>query len=185
MFAFRSLPSPLRAELRRLTGMIAPVILGCIALGNVAAANAAMPAGQPVDGISCDTAEGAVFHIHQHLTILDRGKSVAIPSDIGRPLATPCLYWLHTHSPDGLVHIEAPKFRSFSLGNLFDVWGEPLTATRVSTASVRRGAMRVFVNGAPYKGDPRKIELSQHTDIAIEAGPPYAKPAAFTDWKGQ
>lgn len=146
---------------------------------------AAMPAGQPVDGISCDTAEGAVFHIHQHVSILDRGKPVAVPSDIGRPLAASCLYWLHTHSGDGLVHIEAPKFRSFTLGNFFDVWGEPLSPTAVASAHARRGALRVFVNGAPYKGDPRKIELSQHTDITLEMSAPYSKPQAFTDWKGQ
>lgn len=146
---------------------------------------AASPSGQPVDGISCDTAEGAVFHIHQHVTILVRGKPVAIPSDIGRPLATSCLYWLHTHSDDGLVHIEAPKFRSFTLGNFFDVWGEPLSATAVASARAKRGALHVFVDGARYNGDPRKIELSQHTDITLEMSPPYTKPVAFTDWKGQ
>lgn len=146
---------------------------------------AAMPSGRPVDGISCDTAEGAVFHIHQHVTIFDRGKPVPIPSDIGRPLGASCLYWLHTHSGDGLVHIEAPKFRSFTLGNFFDVWGEPLSATAVASAHARRGALRVFVNGSAYKGDPRKIELTQHTDVTLEMSPPYAKPVAFTDWKGQ
>lgn len=185
MFDFRSLPSPRRARLRLVAGIVAAVTLGSLVLGSGCVAMAAMPAGQTIDGIRCDTAEGAVFHIHQHLTILDRGKPLAIPSDIGRPLATPCLYWLHTHSPDGLVHIEAPKFRSFTLGNFFDVWGEPLTKSRVSSVKVRRGDLRVYVNGSPYRGDARKIELSQHTDIAIEVGPPYTKPAPFTDWQGQ
>ncbi len=144
-----------------------------------------MPSGAPIDGITCDEAEGAVFHIHQHLTILDRGRAVPIPSDVGRPLVKACLYWIHTHAADGLVHVEAPKVRSLTLGNFFDVWGEPLSPTAVASARVRRGALRVYVNGAQYRGDVRKVELTQHTDITLEAGPPYVKPAPFTDWKGQ
>jgi len=148
-------------------------------------APAATPAGQPVDGIGCDAAEGAVFHIHQHLTILERGKALPIPSDVGRPVTSTCLYWLHTHTPDGLIHVESPKFRSFTLGNFFNIWGQPLTATAVASVRMRRGALRVYVNGAPYKGDPRKIDLSQHTDITLETSPPYVKPTPFMDWRGQ
>ena len=42
--------------------------------------------------------------------------------------------------------------------------------------------MHIWVDGRPYGGDPRKIPLVQHADIVIEAGPPYARPAPFTDW---
>jgi hypothetical protein len=148
-------------------------------------ARADVPTGQPVDGIRCDQMEGAVFHIHQHLTILARGQAVAIPSDVGRPLAGNCLYWLHTHTPDGLIHVESPVYRTFTLGNFFDIWGEALSATMVGSAHVAKGALHVFVDGSPYHGDPRKIELAQHTDVTLEAGPPYMKPAPFTDWQGQ
>ncbi len=161
------------------------LVISCAAAGGRSAAVAAEPVGQPIDGITCDQAEGAVFHIHQHVTILDRGKPIAIPSDVGRPLATSCLYWVHTHSADGLVHVEAPRFRTFTLGNFFDVWGQPLSLTSVASVRVRRGALRVYVDGRRYTRDPRRIELSQHTDITLEAGPPYVKPAPFTDWKGQ
>ncbi|GAC1300237.1 MAG: hypothetical protein NVSMB19_06440 [Vulcanimicrobiaceae bacterium] len=146
---------------------------------------AAMPAGQPVDGISCDVAEGAVFHIHPHLTIFERGKPLAIPPDIGRPVVPSCLYWLHTHTPDGLIHIEAPRFRTFTLGEFFDIWGQPLRATAVASARARPGQIHAFVDGKVYRGDLRKIELSQHTDITLEVGAPYVKPVPFTDWKGQ
>ncbi len=170
---------PLRSLSRSLGALIAFASIGC------GAALAAAPSGQPIDGITCDRAEGAVFHIHQHVAIFDRGKAIPIPSDIGRPLATPCLYWLHTHSADGLIHVEAPKFRTLTLGNFFDVWREPLTATRIASARVKRGELHVFVDGKAYRGDPRKIELSQHTDVTLEAGEPYAKPVPFTDWQGQ
>ncbi len=138
-----------------------------------------------IDGVRCDQAEGAVFHIHQHLTIEDHGKPVAIPDDVGRPIVGQCLYWTHTHTPDGLIHVESPTFRTFTLGNFFDVWGQPLSKTAVASARTKPGQVRVFVDGRPYAGDPRKIELSQHTEVTLEAGPPYAKPTPFTDWQGQ
>lgn len=169
--------------------VVSQIVVGALALAIAAVAptdvRAATPSGQTIDGIRCDRAEGAVFHIHQHVAISVHGKSLEIPSDIGRPIVTPCLYWIHTHGPGGLVHVEAPKFRTFTLGNFFDIWGEPLGATSVSSVRVKRGDLHIFVNGKAYRGDPRKIELSQHTDIAIEAGPPYSNPVPFTDWQGQ
>ena len=167
--------------------LIRAIVVGTLALAILSRSPvlAAMPSGQTIDGISCDQAEGAVFHIHQHVAIRIRGRAIEIPSDIGRPIVSPCLYWIHTHTPNGLVHVEAPKFRTFTLGNLFDIWGEPLGATSVASARIKRGDLHVFVDGKIYRGDPRKIQLAQHTDITIEAGPPYAKPVPFTDWQGQ
>jgi len=149
------------------------------------AAHAEAPTGATIDGIHCDAAEGAVFHIHQHVAIYVHGKPVAIPSDIGRPVTARCLYWIHTHTPDGLIHEESPAIRSFTLGNLFDVWGEPLSATRVADATVPKGALRVYVDGRRYTGNPRDIPMATHTDVTLEAGPPYRDPAPFTDWQGQ
>jgi hypothetical protein len=149
------------------------------------AARAAVPAGQPVDGIRCEQMEGSVLHIHQHVAVLDHGKPVPIPDDVGRPIVGQCFYWIHTHTPDGIVHIEAPSFKTFTLGNFFDVWGEPLSATNVAGAKPKRGEhVAVWVDGRAYFGDPRKIELTQHLDVTIDVGPPYAKPTPFTAWNG-
>ena len=143
------------------------------------------PAGASIDGIRCDRVESSVFHIHQHLAIYDRGKPVAIPSDVGRPVLGNCLYWLHTHIADGIIHIESPVIRPFHLGAFFNVWGEPLSATRIGPVKVSKGSLRAYVNGRQYAGDLRKIELTQQADIVLEAGPPYPKPSPFTGWKGQ
>ncbi|MBC5809971.1 MAG: hypothetical protein GIW95_03825, partial [Candidatus Eremiobacteraeota bacterium] len=136
------------------------------------------------DGIRCDPMESAKFHIHQHLTILDRGKAVKIPADVGRPVLGNCLYWLHTHTDDGLVHIESPEIRTFTLGNFFEIWGQPLDATHVGPMHFKRGALKTFVGGRPYAGDPRKIELTEHADIVLQIGPPYSMPRPFTKWPG-
>jgi hypothetical protein len=129
--------------------------------------------------------EGSVLHIHQHLAVLEHGRAITVPEDVGRPLAAQCLYWLHTHTPDGIIHVESPGFRTFTLGNFFDVWGEPLTRTNVAGARVKPSERIVtWVDGHRYAGDPRKIELTQHLDVTIEVGPPFAKPAPFTAWNG-
>src|SRR5471030_1649073 len=115
-------------------------IIGCAGLSSPIAAQLApiAPAGETVGGISCDAQEGQRIHIHQHLVILDHGKAVSIPNNVGRPALLPCLYWLHTHTPDGIIHIEAPKERSFTLGDFFAVWGQPITATKVATATATK-----------------------------------------------
>ena len=149
------------------------------------AAQGPVPSGETVSGISCDAQEGQRIHIHQHLVILDHGKPVGIPARVGIPIGKRCLYWVHTHTPDGIIHIEAPKDRSFTLGDFFNVWGQPLSASSAASAHVgKRQRMKVWVDGKVYTKDPRTIPLLAHADIVIQVGPPFAKPAAFTAWNG-
>ena len=163
--------------------LVAALAFASAWLGVTAVSWAEPPNGQTVSGIHCDQNEGVAFHIHQHLTLLDRGKPVSIPSDIGRPLTGQCFYWLHTHTPDGLIHVESPKIQTFTLGQFFAVWGEPLSVKRAGPLRAGGGtSLRFYVGGVLYTGDPRKIELAQHSDIVIEAGPPFSKPAPFTGW---
>ncbi len=165
--------------LRTLTLVLAALLV----MGSAARAN---PMGSRVDGIPCQGVEGTLFHIHAHLAIYAFGRPVAVPDDVGRPVAAQCLYWLHTHTPDGIIHIESPEFRSFTLGQFFDVWGQPLSKTAVASARVERsGVAHVWVNGRRYTGELRKIDLTAHADITIELGPPFHIPAAFTAWNGQ
>jgi hypothetical protein len=166
--------------------ILTPLVVGAsAALGLTQFANAqsAVPRGEPVAGMSCDAMEGSRIHIHQHLVIFDHGKQVAIPPNIGQPAEKRCIYWVHTHTPDGIIHIEAPQFRSFTLGDFFAVWGEPLSRTQASSAQAAKGqTLHVWVNGNRFNGDPRAIPLAAHTDIVIEAGPPFPKPPRFTTW---
>ena len=164
------------------------IIIGAVLLASGRATNASAQlrdnlVGRPVAGISCDAMEGSRIHIHQHLVILDHGKPVDIPFDVGRPTAARCLYWLHTHTPDGIIHIEAPADRAFTLGNFFEIWGQPLSRTQVASAkATKKAPLKVWVNGKPYLGDPRKIVLAAHADITIQVGPPFTKPTLFTMW---
>jgi len=144
-----------------------------------------IPTGQPVHGIRCERMEGTAMHIHQHLAIFDHGKPVPIPEDVGRPLFAGCFYWLHTHTPNGIIHVESPVVRSFSLADFFAIWGQPLSRTDVAGAKLRPGdKMTIWIDGRRYTGDPRSIPLTEHEDITIDVGPPAGKPAPFTAWNG-
>ena len=97
--------------------------------------------GNTVDGIECSAGEQTLFHIHAHLTLFVNGSARQVPYGIGIPGAqaenTPrgacgpgsCFYWLHTHAANGIIHIESPVQRTFTLGDFFDIWGQKLSAT--------------------------------------------------------
>ena len=146
--------------------------------------------GQPMDGISCQSSEQTLFHIHAHLTVFVNGSARQIPAAIGIPGAvaqsTPagsfveegtCFYWLHTHAADGIIHIESPVHRSYTLGNFFDEWGQPLSTSRVGPAS---GHVVAIYNGQVFKGSPRDVPLTAHAQIQLEVGTPLVAPEKIT-----
>lgn len=141
-----------------------------------------MLAGLPIDGIRCDTSEGAVEHIHANLQIFNRGRAVIVPANTGIVMSSGCLYWVHTHSNDGMIHIESPVKRPFTLGQFFDIWGQPLDKTHAASALATRGHLLVVtVNGKRWTRDPRLIVLRDGQEIVIQAAPPYGHPKRV-DW---
>jgi hypothetical protein len=87
---------------------------------------------------------------------------------------------VHTHRPDGVIHIESPVQRTFRLGQFFDIWHQPLSQTRA--ASLQADAVhpiRAYVNGRLYQGNLRMIPLTEHTQITLEAGPPWVPPLSY------
>jgi hypothetical protein len=154
------------------------------------AGTATKATGQKVDGIGCDTSEQTLFHIHAHLTLFVNGSPRRVPAGIGIPGAsgqnTPqgafisngtCFYWLHTHAADGIVHIESPVHRTYTLGNFFDEWGQPLGPGQVGPA---KGHVTAIYNGKVYRGDPRNIPLNAHAQIQLEIGTPLVSPESIT-----
>ena len=154
------------------------------------AGTATAATGQPVDGISCQTTEQTLFHIHAHLTIFVNGAARQVPAGIGIPGAQAtqtaqgpfietgtCFYWLHTHAADGIIHIESPVQRTYTLGNFFDIWGQPLGPDQVGPAS---GHVVAIYNGQVYQGNPRDIPLTAHAQIQLQVGTPLVEPQQIT-----
>jgi hypothetical protein len=154
------------------------------------ASTATKATGQPVDGVRCQTSEQALFHIHAHLTVLVNGSPRQVPAGIGIPGARAqntaqgpfisggkCFYWLHTHAADGIVHTESPIHRTYTLGNFFDLWGQPLGPSQVGPA---QGHVTAIYNGKLYHGNPRDIPITAHAQIQLQVGAPLVAPESIT-----
>lgn len=166
--------------MRRL--LLALLIVVLVLVAGIAVARAT---SKPIDGIGCDFSEGATYHVHAHLAIVVDGKAVAgPPADTGIHFEHLCLYWLHTHDATGIIHIEAPHRISPTLGNFFDIWGQPLSRQRVANHPVEpQQHLQVYVGTTLYRGNPRAIKLYEHTRVTLEIGPPFATPPKV-NWQG-
>ena len=136
--------------------------------------------GGVVDGIGAG-GEQVAFHIHAHLAVFVNGQRRTIPYGIGvvSPLRLTetadgpfvadgaAFYWLHTHDTSGVIHVESPVLRSYTLGEFFDIWGEPLGKTQVGPD---RGRVTALVDGTPFGGDPRDIRLDRQTVLQLDVG---------------
>jgi hypothetical protein len=123
--------------------------------------------GKTIDGIQCLGSEQLAFHDHAHLAVFVNGAQRTVPAFIGIKPDGSCLYWLHSHTPDGVIHMESPEQRTFTLGNYFDIWGQPLSATQVGPAN---GTVTAFVDGKKVTGSPRDIKLGEHVNIQLDVG---------------
>lgn len=153
--------------------------------------------GAPVGPITCRKSmdQGISYHVHTHVAIFVDGHQERIPAGVGivpPRLVTPvpggvfvdnspssCLYWLHVHADDGIIHVEAPQKGNFTLGQFFDIWNQPLGPDQVGPA---RGPVVAFVNGQRYSGNPRTIPLNNLEDVQLDVGTPVVpfRPLKFT-----
>ncbi len=146
-----------------------------------AATRSSSGASPDVNGISCDTLEGTIVHIHMHLAIFVNGQEQQVPFGIGigQPWQVSdsdegpfvddgsCFYWIHTHTQDGIIHIESPIRRRSSLGDFFAIWQMPLSANQVGPA---QGPVIVYVNGQRSSTNPQDIPLLPHARIQLDVG---------------
>jgi hypothetical protein len=126
-----------------------------------------------IDGIRCQP-EHLETHYHAHLTLLANGRSMTVPALIGIDLQHQCLYWLHTHDATGVMHIESPDTRTYTLGEFFDVWGQPLSPMRAASL---HGTLKVFVGKQRVNVNPRNVVLKPHELITIEQGRTVTPPS--------
>jgi hypothetical protein len=139
--------------------------------------------------IPCDQLEHTQVHYHTVLRIFNQGNPVAIPTGVGRTAS--CFYWLHMHAGEpGIVHVESPADRVFTLGDFFEVWGawagssQPLDATHVSSYTLSASqSLLIYVDredgagAVAFSGDPKAIVLRSHEIITLEITPPMVNPA--------
>jgi hypothetical protein len=153
--------------------------------------------GAPVGGITCRKTmqQNAAYHIHVHLDIFVNGRQERIPAGAGivpprsyqqisggqfvdSSFPNGCLYWLHVHAADGIIHVESPTTHTFLLGQFFDIWGQPLGPNQVGPAT---GPVVAFENGERFAGNPRDIPLLTQAVVQLDVGNPVVafKPMTF------
>jgi hypothetical protein len=156
-------------------------------------------------GLTPETHEFVLLHVHAHLDVFVNGDPVTVPAGIGididnpsvkryeaddgstgyggidPPCATPCISPLHTHYADGVLHTEAKQDQFNTLGEFFTEWNVRLDSRCVGGSCRPATPITIYVDGSPVSGDPRAIKLEDKREIAIViAKPPANIPSSFS-----
>jgi hypothetical protein len=155
-------------------------------------------------GLTPETHEFVFLHVHAHLDVFVNAQPVPVPAGIGidihdpavkrfkasdgsvgyggisPPCAKPCISPLHTHFRDGVLHTEAKRDQFNTLGEFFTEWNVRLDSRCVGGYCRPAAPITIYVDGSPFTGDPRAIELQDRREIAIVIGsPPPEIPSTF------
>ena len=136
----------------------------------------------PLDLTTLAGHNGLVLHFHAHLDIFVNGKHITVPALVGINSGAGYLTELHTHDARGVIHIEAQKARSFTLGQFFAEWAVFLNAHSIGGYS----GMTWYLDGKLQTGNPQNLVFKPHQEIAIVVGKPPAKiPSSYKFLPGE
>lgn len=147
----------------------------------------------PVDGVYCSANEQSVYHIHAYLKIYIDGTNVPLVANTGiAPMGVTsnanvtCLYWLHTHDASGVIHIESPTTKIYTLSQFFDIWQQKFSSatspfpTELSSST----GWVIYVNGKQVNTDFSHLQLNAHDIITLAYNSPGIKPETTYAWQG-
>lgn len=158
-------------------GIIAAVAVGVayavFASTNTTKSSNVVSSFPAVDGIPCESQEYVIYHIHAHMDIFVNGVPFKVPALIGFQ-DNICLYWLHTHNTDGLIHMESPRAWNFTLGQFYDMWH----VTGLSQPP--DGEPIIYLNGQKVTTKIADTPLKAHDEVVLVYGnPPSFIPAFY------
>jgi hypothetical protein len=154
-------------------------------------------------GLVPEPREQLAFHAHAHLDVFVDGRAIPVPAGIGinindagvrtfdepggvmyggiQGCGQPCISPLHTHAGTGILHTESATPKPNTLGQFFTEWAVPLSDACVGTYC-KPQSVAFYIDGEPYTGDPRAIELANGREIAIVIGTPPARIPSTADF---
>jgi hypothetical protein len=144
---------------RAITSITIAVVLIAIIVAAVIFLRPA-PNAVPLPDYLSHCVTGQLYHSHPSVTITINGVGVTIPVTIDPGCAQP----IHTHTTDGVLHIETDQDRDYSLGDWFLLWGHfENSATRAILNSTQIFGFRtdathhltMTVNGQNYTQKPQ------------------------------
>lgn len=177
-------------KIKRLV-MIGVIVAAAIGIGLAIASSKALSgagvSASAIDGIQCNNVEQLVSHIHAHLDIFINGQPYTIPSQIG--ITDKCFYWLHTHDESGVIHIESPVAKDYTIGQFFNIWNKKFSNSQILDNIVNgKNTLNVYVNGNKVNAavNYRDIKLKAHDEIAVVYGkPPSTIPSKYNFAKAE
>ena len=124
-----------------------------------------------IDGIECVKAEQFAFHIHTKLNITINNGSYPIPAGIGI-IPNNCIYWLHTHDNSGIIHVESPVEKEFTVGQFLHIWNKfnsSDTEVQHITNNNINGTVVAYINGTQMNNntDYRDLKLKDRGNISL------------------
>lgn len=115
-----------------------------------------------IDGVQCDEMATYGFRGEAHMDIFIDGKPQTVPSNIGIMNGT-CKYWINTGNTGGIINIEAPEQRQFSLSQLIDVW-------KGTSSLPPPGSPAIFIDGKKAASDLNDTILPQNGEVVLVYG---------------
>jgi hypothetical protein len=111
--------------------------------------------------------EAFTYHVHAHVTVYVNGQFVEVPGLIGIDPGGAFISPLHTHTNDGIVHIESPRKQDFHLTQFLTEWG------------VSPDGFVAYINGQKQP-DVASVLLVDKIEITLVAGAvPTGIPSAY------
>lgn len=141
--------------------------------------------GSAIGSFTCSVNPPDTYNVHAHLSILVNNEPQAIPKYVGAAPSgqTHCFYPIHTDFSSGRVHVISAASGTFTLGQMFQIWGQQLTSTNVAGITGLPVEVYITDNGTSTKveeADWSNIELKDHRLITIELGTPLTEIPNFS-----
>jgi hypothetical protein len=156
-----------------LLGVVLPPVPTPIGIGprfQLPPTSHAVSRGVAVGRLRCEGQAGGRALVHVEL--FAERRVLLLPAGIGTSDRR-CSYPVRTTGPTGVVEF-VPRAKP-TLGDLFAVWGQPFSRTRLAGF---RGRVHVFVRGREWRGDPLAVPLTRRSQITAEVGA-FVRPHTF------
>ncbi|MDR4489773.1 MAG: hypothetical protein R2685_02570 [Candidatus Nitrosocosmicus sp.] len=162
---------------------ISSIILGIILTNVFNSSNGSnISSSPPIDGIECGEMEQLGYHIHVHMDIFINGTHYSVPSLIG--ITNNCYYWLHTHDSSGIIHVESPVTKNFTLEQFFQIWKNKYNNSEIFNyiENNTNAKLSLYINGKITLNGTKfqDIVFNPHDEITLVVGkPPAVKPTKY------
>lgn len=123
---------------------------------------------QRVAGLGFPPVGDESYHAHALLSVYRDGEQVSVPADLGYD-ERGAHSSLHTHTPDGVIHMEADDPYPYTLAHVMTTWGVAFDQNTLgSDTAAGENQVHVYINGEPSSPD---AELEDGDNVVVAYGP--------------